>query len=317
MENTFYPPILELYWKLFKAQGINPEKIFKKHHINIKELKSTGKRIQSSTVDSLWCDAEQLIGNGTFALDAYKYWHPGCLGALGYGWLSSSTLREGCNRLVRYFKVLNSDTAMEIEELNGEFIISYKKQYSAGRSASAMSLLMHICRINYQEKLSPSKVTFWHSTPDDISSYYACFQCPVSFDTGIDSMIFPVSVIDKELSGGDKQLAKLNDQVLIHYLNCLTKNDLITQVKAIIVRELPSGNVSNDWVAEELYMAGRSLQRKLKELGTTYKKIYEECRRELAEKYIAQGTMSLTEISFILGFSEISSFSRSSWNPIK
>jgi len=133
----------------------------------------------------------------------------------------------------------------------------------------------------------------------------------VSFDTGIDSMIFPVSVIDKELSGGDKQLAKLNDQVLINYLNCLTKNDLITQVKAIIVRELPSGNVSNDWVAEELYMAGRSLQRKLKELGTTYKKIYEECRRELAEKYIAQGTMSLTEISFILGFSEISSFSRS------
>jgi len=311
MENTVYSPILELYWKLFKAQGINPEKIFKKHHINIKELKSTGKRIQSSTVDSLWSDAEQLIGNGTFALDAYKYWHPGCLGALGYAWLNSSTLREGFNRLVRYFKVLNSDSAMEIKEHNDEFIISYKKQYSVGRSAAAMSLLMHICRVNYLEKLSPTKVTFWHATPDDTASYYSCFQCPVSFAAGIDSMIFPVSVIDMELTGGDKQLAKLNDQVLIQYLNCLTKNDLITQVKAIIVKELPSGNISNDRVAEELYMGGRSLQRKLKDLGTSYKKVYEQCRRELAEKYIAQGKMSLTEISFILGFSEISSFSRS------
>ena len=52
MENTFYSPILELYWKLFKAQRINPENIFKKHHINIKELKVTDKIIKSSVVDA-------------------------------------------------------------------------------------------------------------------------------------------------------------------------------------------------------------------------------------------------------------------------
>jgi hypothetical protein len=46
IENTFYSPILELYWKLFKAQGINPEKIFKEHHINIKELKNHGQTHQ-------------------------------------------------------------------------------------------------------------------------------------------------------------------------------------------------------------------------------------------------------------------------------
>ena len=53
IENTFYSPILELYWKLFKAQRINPENIFKKHHINIKELKATDKHIKSSVVDAL------------------------------------------------------------------------------------------------------------------------------------------------------------------------------------------------------------------------------------------------------------------------
>ncbi len=311
MENTLYPPILELCWKLFKAQGINPEKIFKPNCINIKELKTSHSRVKSSTANKLWNDAEKLIGNGYFALDAYKYWHPGCLGALGYAWLSSSTLLEGFHRLARYIKVLNSETGMKLEEVNGELIISYEKQYSVARSAFAMSLLMHVCRINYQEELAPSKVTFWHSEPEDTAKYYAYFHCPVSFDAGIDSMTFPLSVVEKELSGGNTQLARLNDQVLIQYLNSLTQDDLITRIKAIILKELPSGNVSNDMVAEELYTGSRSLQRKLNELGTTYKKVYEECRRELAEKYIAEGKMSLTEISFILGFSEMSSFSRS------
>ena len=311
MENTFYPPILELYWKLFKAQGINPERVFKPNHINIKELKTTDNRIKSSTVDKLWTDAEELIGNGYFALDAYKYWHPGCFGALGYAWLSSSTLKEGLHRLIRYMKVLNSANAMAIEEANGEIIVSYEKQYSIGRSAAALSLLMHMCRINYQEELAPTKVTFWHPEPDNTSKYYSYFQCPVEFNAGVDSMIFSLHVVDKELSGSDTQLAKLNDQVLIQYLNALTQDDLIARIKAVIVKELPSGNVSNVMVAHELYISSRTLQRRLKELGTTFKKVYEDCRRELAEQYVAEGKISLTEISFILGFTEISSFSRS------
>ncbi len=311
MENSFYPPILELYWKLFKAQGINPERIFKPNHINIKELKTTDNRIKSSTVDKLWTDAEKLIGNGYFALDAYKYWHPGCLGALGYAWLSSLTLGEGFHRLARYIKVLNSETGMKVDEANGEVIISYEKQYSVGRSAAALSLLMHMCRVNYQEDLAPIKVTLWHSAPDDTSKYYAYFKCPVEFNTGVDSIVFPSSVVEEELSGGNNQLAKLNDQVLIQYLNSLTQDNLIARIKAIIVKNLPSGAVSSDMVAQELYTSSRTLQRKLKELGTTFKKVYEDCRKEIAEQYVAEGKMSLTEISFILGFTEISSFSRS------
>ena len=158
---------------------------------------------------------------------------------------------------------------MNVEEVNGELIISYEKQYSVGCSASAMSLLMHMCRINYQEELSPTKVTFWHPKPDNTSKYYGYFQCPVSFDAGVDSMTFPISVVEKELSGGDTQLSQLNDQVLTQYLNAQTQDDLITRIKVVIVKELPSGHVSNDRVAEELYTSGRTLQRKLKELGTS------------------------------------------------
>jgi len=95
---------------------------------------------------------------------------------------------------------------------------------------------------------------------------------------------------------------------LIKYLKSLGQDSFLVQLKAIIVKNLPSGNVSTEQVAEELC---RSLQRKLHELGTTFKKEFEKCRKDLAETYVSEAKMSLTEISFVLGFTEISSFSRS------
>ena len=311
MDNSYYPPALELLWKLIKGQGLNPEKVFKPRHINVKELKSTDNRIKLSTIDGLWNDVEKLLGNSSFPLDVYKYWHPGYMGALGYAWLSSSTLRDGFKRLVRYIKVINSGIGFKIEEVDNELVIVLDYDTTLVRATYGLAVLTHMCRANYQEELSPVKVTFKASEPSSTSEYFSYFKCPVSFNAEVDSISFPVSVVDEELSGGNIQLAKLNDQVLIQYLDTLTEDDLIVKVKAIIVKDLPSGEVSIDMVAEELYTSGRSLQRKIKEQGTTYKKVYEECRRYLAEKYVAEGKMSFTEISFVLGFSEISSFSRS------
>lgn len=311
MDNSFYPPALELLWKVIKGQGVNPNKIFKSHHINVKELKSTGNRIKAPTIDSLWVDAEKLIGNSSFPLDVAKYWHPSYMGALGYSWLTSNTLRDGFRRIQRYIKVLNSQVGIVVDDVGDEVLVSLDYDCSLARATLGLALLTHMCRINHQDELSPGKVTFKSPEPSDAEKYTVYFKCPVIFDAEADSISFPASVIDEELSGGNEQLAKLNDQVLIKYLQTLTQDDLIANIKAFIVKDLPSGTVSIDRVAEELYTSSRSLQRRLKELGTTYLKIYAECQRYLAEKYIAEGKMSLTEISFILGFTEISSFSRS------
>lgn len=311
MDNSFYPPALELLWKMIKGQGVNPNKIFKPHHINVKELKSTDNRIKAATIDSLWIDAEKLIGNTSFPLDMAKFWHPSYMGALGYAWLTSNTLRDGFCRIQRYVKIVSSQLGISVDDMGDKVLISLDYDCSLVRATSGLAILTHMCRINYQDELSPSKITFKDPEPSDSEKYVDYFKCPVLFGADTDSLLFPASVVDEELSGGNEQLAKLNDQVLIKYLDTLTQDDLIVKIKALIVQNLPSGTVTIDRVAEELYTSSRSLQRKIKELGTTYKKIYSECQRHLAEKYVAEGKMNLTEISFILGFSEMSSFSRS------
>ena len=49
---------------------------------------------------------------------------------------------------------------------------------------------------------------------------------------------------------------------------------------------------------------------KLEQRNTSYKEVLEDLRSTLAQQYMAQQNMPITEITFLLGFSDTSSFSR-------
>ena len=97
---------------------------------------------------------------------------------------------------------------------------------------------------------------------------------------------------------------------MIDYLARLDKNDVVQRVRAAIIDQLPSGKVTDATIASTLNRTDRTLQRQLKKEGTTFKTLLNEIRNELAQNYICDSQLSLTEISFMLGFSELSSFSR-------
>jgi AraC-like DNA-binding protein len=61
-------------------------------------------------------------------------------------------------------------------------------------------------------------------------------------------------------------------------------------------------------VAEQLGQTTRTLQRKLKEAGSSFQEVLDQTRRELAEHYLAQVELSITDIAYMLGFQEQSSF---------
>jgi len=116
--------------------------------------------------------------------------------------------------------------------------------------------------------------------------------------------------IDKRLTGSNDQLAKLNEHIVVKYLAHREKADILNRAKATIIDNLGSGGVSETSVAEALHMSPRNLHRKLLKENTSFKFLLSEIRRELAQQYIQDRSKTLTEISFLLGFSEVSSFSR-------
>lgn len=87
------------------------------------------------------------------------------------------------------------------------------------------------------------------------------------------------------------------------------------KVKAILLESLPAGLSSIDMVAQRLALSKRTLQRLLEEEHTNFKTILDDTRQALAQYYLKQSSISPSEISFLLGFQEVNSFSRAfkSW----
>ena len=85
---------------------------------------------------------------------------------------------------------------------------------------------------------------------------------------------------------------------------------ITTRIKVLIVDKLSSGVVTKQQAADGLHMSPRNLQVKLAAHNTSFQEILEKTRQTLALGYIEQSSIAITEIAYLLGFSEVSNFTR-------
>ncbi|MDP2827380.1 MAG: AraC family transcriptional regulator [Sulfuricellaceae bacterium] len=84
----------------------------------------------------------------------------------------------------------------------------------------------------------------------------------------------------------------------------------LRHTKAYLLRQLTSGEPSEEELATAMGMSRRTLQRRLGDLGLTYKSVLDGTRYDLALRYLGDPQRTVTEITFLLGFSEQSAFTR-------
>jgi AraC-like DNA-binding protein len=229
----------------------------------------------------------------------------------------SKTLRDTLERLLRYHKILSDSPLGELQEDKLRGTLSLVALYEGKtarlpfREDSGLAWVVSILRMNYQRDLAPLSVDFTHSRPDCAGKFYEYFQCPINFDAEHTRLTLSLEVAEELLPGSNEELAAFSDQLMARYLNSLSEHDLVTKVKKAIVGHLPSGEATVDKVASDLYMSTRTLQRSLQQKDTSFFALLNEARMELAMQYVSDPNMNLTEVAFLLGFAEQSSFSRS------
>ena len=116
--------------------------------------------------------------------------------------------------------------------------------------------------------------------------------------------------LDEPLPTSNAELARQNDQVVTEFLADMDRADLPALVQIKLSEFLPSGDCDREHVARALNMTVRTLQNKLENAGTSYQQLLDETRQELAQDYIAKKRMTVSEIAYLLGYTDISSFSR-------
>jgi AraC-like DNA-binding protein len=173
-----------------------------------------------------------------------------------------------------------------------------------------MATFLRMCRITTGENIKPLLVHLRRPRPPNTERYERFFGSPVEYNTETNRLCFERALVDAPLSTPNPELARVNDQTVIDYLARFDRASIAMQVRAEIIGRLPEGSPHQDTIAESLHVSLRSLQRRLKDENTSFKKLLEETRRELALQYIRDSHRPIAEITYLLGFSEHSNFTR-------
>ena len=311
---TVFAPALGALWTQLESYGIDPDPLFREQGINPEIMFDSGARISREQYQRLDVKAAELSGDECFGLKGAEFFRPAHLGALGFAWLASSSLRTAFQRLSRYARVINERLSVILEEDDKLFSVSVDAHLpllqERIREDGQLAAMAKLCRVISGPEFNPAKVQFRHQKPKDTADYYEMFRCPVTFNCERTTMFIPIELMDKRLTGSNDQLAKLNEHIVVKYLAHNEKKDIVNRTKAAIIDGLSSGVVTETLVSDSLHMTPRNLHRKLHKEGTSFKLLLTEIRRELALQYIQDRSKTLTEICFLLGFSEVSSFSR-------
>lgn len=301
-------------WRVIESYGLDPAPFFQAQGLRVELPIEPGTRVPYEVIDAIRAAAAEASGDPAFGLRTAECLHPSYLGALGYAVLASDTLRVAFERIHRYVRVLNEQGHFDLVEaedsLGARISVDQSTRNRVARDDGQLAALLALCRLNAGMEFTPRQITLVHDAPEDRAPYEALFRCPVLF--GADANEFRISRedADRTLPSSNEVLAQMNERIVVQRLAQLDRDNLAGRVRAEIMDLLPSGEVSDEAVAEALHMTSRTLHRRLRDEGESFRTLLTAVRRDLAEQYLADRSLTLTEITFLLGFSEMSSFSR-------
>jgi len=158
--------------------------------------------------------------------------------------------------------------------------------------------------------VTPVQVEFMHAERATPHIARNALGVTPGYRARVNRLCFRAQDLDQPLKSADPGLLRLlmEHADLLQRAESLDQNPLSITVERLIMDGMSEGDASLAKVAEQLAMSQRTLSRKLAGENTSFFAILEGVRKSLALRYLQQNEKSLSEISFLLGYSSLSSF---------
>jgi AraC-like DNA-binding protein len=303
--------------RVLELRGIDPKETLLSVGIDSTELERPGWRVPTDEYNQLMHRCVELTGDEAFGLHVAEVLQPQALHGLGLGWLASDTVYDGLRRLVRFCSLIASMSDVRLEEENDVVTLCIHSGHSLELDDFAyasrdygVGLVVRMCQLTLGKYIAPVRIEMARPTPNDPSLWESMLSTRVSFEHDKTLIVFSKSDIDEILPTGDPALARLVDEQAAIYIDSFLDLSVAREVARKIIARLPDGPPGQDLVAGDMCMSQRTLQRKLKDEGTSFSDLLQDSRMQLSKRYLRQPGRSVVETSYLLGFAEPSAFSR-------
>lgn len=275
-------------------------------------------RVPVSGMVRLWRLAVAATGDPCLGLKVAAYVQPATFHSLGLALLASQTLEDALLRSARYSRIVSNAVEVRIERgaTEARQIVEWRMATPVVEEAIDLVMASTVKMGLLLLAIDPAVQRPMHlrlrraATPAMRAEFAAHFACPIDFEAAENSLALPLDWLDRPLPMANPQLARQNDLVVMEYLARHDGSRLAEKVRALLVSRLPAGEPARAEVAQALLLSEKTLQRRLRDEDTSYQQLLDDLRRDLARKYLREPAASVCEVTFRLGFSDQSSFTR-------
>ena len=234
------------------------------------------------------------------------------LGLLYYVAASSEILGMALQRAARYSSVINEGVSLKY--IDGKDIVVAFHYVGVSRHLDQhqieffVTALVRLCRQLTGLRVVPSRVSLTHQRNGPCSELIELLGGDVKFGAAVDEVTFAAAMKQIPVVSADPYL---NTHLVTYFEEALsrrstTRGSFRTSVENAIVPLLPHGKVRVGEIARQLGVSQRTFARRLSSEGITFSEVLESLRSDLAERYLAEEGMSISQIAWLLGYQEVS-----------
>jgi AraC-like DNA-binding protein len=296
--------------------GYDPVPFLHTHGIDSEALLDPDATVPMSACVGLLAESARATGDDNIGLHVAEHAQLGSFDVHFYAMVSSPTLGAAFERVCRYQRLIHESSQVRLERSTDRARAVLSHRLAGGMAAPRqtaellLSAWVRAGRIATGTRWSPAEVRFAHHAPRDARDHERFFGVLPRFATGENALVLPVALLDLSCRRTDPSLLSLLDRYAADRLGRSRVVTFADRARAALSEELPAGNVTVQRLAARLMVSVRTLHRSLANEGTTYRRILDQLRLDIAKHHLIDDRVSVAEVAFLLGFSESSAFHR-------
>jgi len=312
-KNYISYPVVRSLINFLELNNVDHESLCKDLGFTINTDEESDELLDAEIYWKLLQAAIDETGNQSLGLEFGISAEPDRWGVVGYIMSCCHTLADAIECQLRYQDLIGSIGSVTRVQEGSDILMAWNTEGEPYPpiAEEAMAGWVKFARWITATNHAPSSVYFRHPEPKNLAPYTDFFQCKLVFNAPFIGLAFPATLLTTTLKQPDENMKKW---LLLHADEKLTtlqgSQQLSYALKKYIEQTLPKQIPTLNDAANALSLTKRTLQRRLAEEGTNFSGFLEQTRHSFAKRYLTSSNRSLVEVTFLLGFSEQSAFTR-------
>jgi AraC-like DNA-binding protein len=306
--------IARLAYARAKAAGIDTDPLLRKAGITQRQIEDPGLRLKV-------LDQVRFLNLVADALpDDHLGFHLALtselreIGLLYYISASSETLGQAMQQASRYSSIVNEGVVLQYSERDDVKVafhyVGVSRHIDQHQIEFFVTTTVRICRQLTGQRIMPTGLRLTHRRDAVSSEFFDFFGDNVEFGATVDEVAFAPSAKTLPVVSADPYLNKLLVDYCEEALSRLPAHvgSFRSSVENAIVPLLPHGKAQAAEIARRLGVSQRTLARRLTLEGVTFSEVLDRLKCFLAQRYLADESLSISQIAWLLGYQEVSAF---------